>query len=156
MQYKYFQSVLFLSFFLQVLCTLRYLAKADFFSEVGDLHGISKASMSLLLPRVCRALCQMLDNIRFPSSQQSINAIKQNFYDVARFPNVVGAIDGTLIPIRGVGGDEEPICFQKKLPCSKYSGCCGCQHEVNAPLMFKSKTTIPLNQINSFLLTCDS
>lgn len=70
--------------------------------------------MSLLLPRVCRALCQMLDNIRFPSSQQSINAIKQNFYDVARFPNVVGAIDGTLIPIRGVGGDEEPIYVSRK------------------------------------------
>ena len=56
----------------------------------------------------------MLDNIRFPSSQQSINVIKQNFYDVARFPNVVGAIDGTLIPIRGVSSDEESIYVSRK------------------------------------------
>ena len=83
--------------------------KADFFSEVGDLHGISKASMSLLLPRVCRALCQMLDNIRFPSSHRSINAIKQNFHDVARFPNGCLRKYGTLIPIRGVSSNEEHI-----------------------------------------------
>lgn len=26
-----------------MLCTLRYIAKADFFSEVGDIHGVSKS-----------------------------------------------------------------------------------------------------------------
>ena len=36
-------------FVFQVLVTLRYLGKGSFFSECGDLHGISKSS-------VCRAV----------------------------------------------------------------------------------------------------
>ena len=36
-------------FFMQALVTLRYLSKADFFSKVGDLHGISKSSVSRIV-----------------------------------------------------------------------------------------------------------
>ena len=97
-----------------VLCLLRFLAKGYFFSEVGDIHGIYKASMSVLLLKVCRALCLHLNNIKFPSSQQTLHEIKQKFYNIAGFPNVIGAIDGTLIPIRAVGGDEEQIYVSRK------------------------------------------
>lgn len=44
----------------------------------------------------------------------SLRKIKQQFHSKARFPNVVGAIDGTLIPIKGMGGDEEPIYVSRK------------------------------------------
>lgn len=30
------------------------------------------------------------------------------FYDISSFPNVLGAIDGTLIPIQWMSGDDEP------------------------------------------------
>ena len=72
-----------------VLCLVRFLAKGDFFSEVGDIHGISIASMSVLLPKVCRALCLHLNNIKFPSSLQTLQEIKQIFYNIAGFPNVI-------------------------------------------------------------------
>lgn len=98
----------------QVLCTLRYIAKADFFSEVGDTHGVSKSPVSICIPKVCHALCEHLQNITFPSSIMSLRKIKQRFHCIARFPNVVGAIDGTLIPIKGMGGDEEPIYVPRK------------------------------------------
>lgn len=98
----------------QVLCTLRYIAKADFFSEVGDTHGVSKSPVSICIPKVCHALCEHLQNITFPSSIMSLRKIKQRFHCIARFPNVVGAIDGTLIPIKGMGGDEEPIYVTRK------------------------------------------
>ncbi|XP_062569660.1 putative nuclease HARBI1 [Saccostrea cucullata] len=99
---------------LQVLCTLRYIAKADFFSEVGDVHGVSKSSVSVCLPRVCQALCEHLQNIKFPSSVHSLRKIKDEFHSIARFLNVVGAIDGTLIPIKGMGTEDEHIYVSRK------------------------------------------
>lgn len=97
-----------------MLCTLRYIAKADFFSEVGDIHGVSNSSVSVCIPKVCHAFCEHLQNINFPSSIMSLWKIKQQFHCIARFPNVVGAIDGTLIPIKGLSGDEEPIYVSRK------------------------------------------
>lgn len=41
--------VIFDSLYMQVLVTLRYLSKGDFFSEVGDLHGISRPSVSRII-----------------------------------------------------------------------------------------------------------
>ncbi|XP_053391971.1 uncharacterized protein LOC128554686 [Mercenaria mercenaria] len=41
---------------IQVLVTLRYLAKGDFLSEVADIHGISRSSASRIIPRVCRSI----------------------------------------------------------------------------------------------------
>lgn len=96
-----------------MLCTLRFLAKADFFSEVGDIHGISKSSVSVCLPRVCRALNGFLD-IKFPTDPQTLLKMKEEFYAIAHFPNVVGAIDGTLIPIRGMNGVDEPVFVCRK------------------------------------------
>lgn len=52
--------------FSKVLVTVRYLAKASFFSECGDLHGISKASVSRAVDAVTKSICQRLDNIHFP------------------------------------------------------------------------------------------
>lgn len=52
--------------FSKVLVTVRYLAKASFFSECGDLHGISRASVSRAVDAVTKSICHRLDNIHFP------------------------------------------------------------------------------------------
>ncbi|XP_052806171.1 putative nuclease HARBI1 [Mya arenaria] len=49
----------------EVLLTLRYLAKRDFFSEVRDIHGVSKSPMSRHLHDVVLAINNRVDNIRF-------------------------------------------------------------------------------------------
>ncbi|CAC5385073.1 HARBI1 [Mytilus coruscus] len=36
------------------------------------------------------------------------------FYDISSFPNVLGAIDGTLIPIQWMSGDDEPTYVCRK------------------------------------------
>lgn len=99
---------------MQVLTTLRFLAKGDYLSEVADMHGISLSSASRIIHSVCSALCLCLDNIRFPTTLQDLKRVKDEFYKIQNFPNVVGAIDGTLIPIQGMAGEEEPTFICRK------------------------------------------
>ena len=99
---------------LQILVALRYLAKGDFFSEVAYFYGISEASVSRIIPRACEAICRSLDNINFPRNIQRLRRIKQDFHAIARFPNIVGAIDGTLIPIQGMSTPDEPSYVCRK------------------------------------------
>ncbi|XP_041369909.1 putative nuclease HARBI1 [Gigantopelta aegis] len=93
----------------QVLATLRFLAKGNFQSETGDIHGISQSSVN-----VCLTLCRRLDNINFPEGAADLRSIKGAFYNICGFPNVVGALDGTLISIQGMAGDDEKIYVCRK------------------------------------------
>lgn len=96
------------------MVTLRFLAKGDYLSEVADTHGISLSSASRIIHIVCSLLCLCLDNIRFPTSQQELKKVKDEFFNKQGFPNVAGAIDGTLVPIQGMAGDEEPSFICRK------------------------------------------
>lgn len=44
----------------------------------------------------------------------SLRKMKQQFHCISRFPNVVRAIDVTLISIKGMSGDEKPIYVSRK------------------------------------------
>lgn len=66
-------------------------------------------------------MCRTLNNVKFPITPGELD--ENEFYDLARFPNVVCAIDGTLIPIQGMSGDDEPnfIC-RKGFPAINVQG----------------------------------
>ncbi|WAR10610.1 HARB1-like protein [Mya arenaria] len=51
------------------------------------------------MTKVVDAINQRVNNIKFPTTQADLASIKQKFYQVARMPNCIGAVDGTLIPI---------------------------------------------------------
>lgn len=80
----------FLSLFLQVLITLRFLAKRNYLSEVADLHGVSIPSASRILHFFCPALYRQLNNINFPTTADELKRVKDVFYKIAHFPNVDG------------------------------------------------------------------
>ena len=86
----------------QVLSTLASLATGTFQREVGDRSGISQPSMSRMMPSVLEAIKSLTEEfIRFPfieGPQQTM--IKREFYEIAGFPNVVGAIDCTHVRIK--------------------------------------------------------
>jgi hypothetical protein len=96
------------------LSTLRILGKGDFQSEVADIHGISQPSLSQILMDVVDAINCSLHNINFPSDANDILNIKEKFASVANFPNAVGAIDGTLIPIIGMSRDNQHVFVCRK------------------------------------------
>ena len=55
---------------------------------------------------VIDALNNSLQNIHFPSDPTDLVRVKAYLIKEADFPNVVGAIDGTLIPILVMSSDD--------------------------------------------------
>ena len=91
---------------LQVLSALRFYAKGNFQSETADLHGLSRMSVSTCVRATTNALVNRLPQyISYPRDEASQNQIKQDFYKLRNFPHVLGAIDGTLIPIKAPTND---------------------------------------------------
>ncbi|VDI62674.1 Hypothetical predicted protein [Mytilus galloprovincialis] len=98
----------------QVLTTLRYYAKGGFLSEIGDIHGISRSSVSRIISSVTTSLVSsLLYKLKFPLDQPSLREIKQDFHNMYGMPNVVGAVDGTLIPIIRPSEDEQIFVCRK-------------------------------------------
>ena len=83
-------------------------------SQTTDIHGISKASGCLLVQRVVNALCERLQNFQFHTGRHELINIKAGFFKIAKFPNAVGIIDGTQIPIQGTSKDDEHLYVCRK------------------------------------------
>ena len=58
------------------------------------------AYISVLLSRYIN------EYVAFPQEENGIRVLKQGFYDRSNFPNVVGGVDGSLIPIKKPPRDE--------------------------------------------------
>ena len=97
----------------QVLATVRCLAKGFFFSECGDIHGISKASVCTSMDAVLSSICQRLNNIHFPTTAEDMQKTKVDFFKMVRVPNVLGAVDGTLIKILAPSKNEQSYVCRK-------------------------------------------
>uniref|UniRef100_A0A8D8Z7A0 Nuclease HARBI1 n=1 Tax=Cacopsylla melanoneura TaxID=428564 RepID=A0A8D8Z7A0_9HEMI len=85
----------------RLLLTLRFLATGIFFIVAGDNFGISKTAAHDLIQLVVGAIVGLRhEYIRFP---QSLQEVRQKFYDIAHFPRVIGVIDCTHIRVQCPG-----------------------------------------------------
>ncbi|XP_068691687.1 putative nuclease HARBI1 [Montipora foliosa] len=104
---------------IQVLAALRYLASESFLKVVADTMGISKASASRCVHSFTQCLSIAGEWIIFPTSREEVNETMTKFYSIGAFPKVMGAIDGTLIPIRAPGKEEHLyVCHKGFMPSS--------------------------------------
>ena len=79
----------------QVLNALRFLASCSFLQVIGDTFGVDKSTVSRVVRDVCVALSNKREEfICWPSNQEK-EAIKNGFYQMARFPGIIGCIDCT-------------------------------------------------------------
>lgn len=99
----------------QLLLTIRFYATGQFYIATGDFGGIHKTTAGRIISRVTNALVTLRPRlIRFPDDEEGKNQIKAGFYGLAQFPNVIGAIDGTHIPIQSRGGPQAEVFRNRK------------------------------------------
>ena len=86
----------------KILITLRYLATGPIQLNDADIHGVSQPTVSRVLTEVIQALSSPALVRRFIKFPRGIDDCRRNsvqFRGIARFPDVIGAIDGTHIQI---------------------------------------------------------
>ena len=90
----------------QVLVALRLYATGTFQIVIGDTLNIHQSSVSRIVKNVSIALAKQHSHyIRMPTGPK-VRENMENFFRMAEFPNVLGAIDCTHIPISNPGGDQ--------------------------------------------------
>ncbi|XP_052468303.1 putative nuclease HARBI1 [Carassius gibelio] len=99
-----------------ILCiALRFFASGHFLYSVGDSEHVGKATVCRAVRTVCLALKQLLPTfVQFPGHKPLL-VIKDEFHRVAGFPNVIGCIDGTHIPIKAPSINEGDYVNRKSI-----------------------------------------
>lgn len=116
----------------RVMSALYYYAQGSHFTVVGDAHGISRWSVSRSVMDFANVLCDVAaEYISFPLDNESLHKIMQGFYQVAGFPCVIGAVDGSFVPIRCPSGQDEYLYV-----CRKGYHAMNCQGICDSEMLF--------------------
>jgi hypothetical protein len=102
----------------RTLACLWVLANKEAYRSTADRFGIAKGSLHYYLMNFCRLLTEdhiLSHIIQWPTSEREFRGSVEKFSERAGFPGVVGAIDGTHIPILGPG----PTAFRDSYICRK-------------------------------------
>ena len=95
------------------MIALRYYASGCYMNVIGDAHGVSKMSVSRCINIVSKCIANNIKNyIKFHMSVGERQDM-YDFYDIKEFPLVLGAVDGTLIPIKTPSVDEHLYVCRK-------------------------------------------
>ena len=85
---------------LQVLCALRFYATGAFQRVIGSTMNVGAMSVSRSVHTVSAILAINSNrDIYFPRNPWAVILTREGFYNLAGFPKVSGAIDGSLVPI---------------------------------------------------------
>ena len=96
-----------LSPMLQVLADLRFYATGSFQSVLGDTIQVHKSTVSRVVEKI-----SAIQFIQFPDNDDFAE-ISRQFFAIAGFPGVIGAIDGTHILILAPSEFEETFVNRK-------------------------------------------
>lgn len=82
---------------------------------VGDTVGVHRATVCRIVKRVTEAVASLAaTEITFPATDDERSAVKRDFYSIAQFPGVIGAIDCTHVAIQSPGGDNAELFRNRK------------------------------------------
>ncbi|GFQ97309.1 nuclease HARBI1 [Trichonephila clavata] len=91
----------------QVLIALRFYAVACMQLAIADLFDVSQPTVCRVVHRVSEAIASLLpDFIHLPVNREECKTVSRKFFNIARFPKVIGALDGTFVRIISPGGED--------------------------------------------------
>ncbi|XP_067014193.2 putative nuclease HARBI1 [Anabrus simplex] len=98
-----------------LLLALRLYASGSMLITVGDFCGVSKSTACRAVQVVSHHIALLRDRfIKFPATQEERIKLREQFYKIARFPRVVGALDCTHVRIVSPGGENAEIFRNRK------------------------------------------
>ena len=119
---------------LQVLIALRYYALGSMQLVVADTVGVSQPTVSRVVIRVTQAINGVFrGTISLAMDADAMVREKQRFFQIDGFPNVLGVIDGTHVPIHsptGWGGNEHEYVNRKG------------RHSINVQVIFNAASEL--------------
>lgn len=92
-----------------LLLTLRFYATGSFQMVVGDLFKVDVATACRSIHKVSACIASLKKEMIKMPTEDNLRKTQRDFYETARFPGVIGAIDCTHIPIKSPGGDNAEI-----------------------------------------------
>ncbi|KAK5647826.1 hypothetical protein RI129_003078 [Pyrocoelia pectoralis] len=99
----------------QLLLTLRTFATGGHLLSIADFIQADKSTISRLVTKVTHVIASLANEfIYMPRNQLEVKDCQNKFYDVCRFPRVIGAIDGTHIRIQSPGGVDAEVFRNRK------------------------------------------
>ena len=99
----------------KVLVCLKTLGSGSFQNCSKDFVQVSQPTVSKILTAFTKSMVKLAPKFIFmPKERGDIIETKQNFYQFAGFPGVIGCIDGTHIPIVAPHDDEFAYVNRKK------------------------------------------
>ncbi|XP_026740914.1 putative nuclease HARBI1 [Trichoplusia ni] len=99
----------------QLLATLRFYATNNTQMSIGDFVGISTPTSHRVIHQVSAAIASLhKEYIRFPTTREEIRKEQDSFFQIARFPRVIGAMDCTHVRISSPGGDHAELYRNRK------------------------------------------
>ena len=97
----------------QVLISLKALASGSFQNSSKDDINVSHPTVSKVLSNFMDSLISKKESfIYIPNDSDEVTS-KQQFYSLARFPGIIGAIDGSHVPIIAPKKDEHLFVNRK-------------------------------------------
>lgn len=93
---------------------LKFYAHGTSFRALGEQYGVSLGTISNVIDRVTDGILSSYnDNIRMPTTREQCAEISNEFFATAGIPNVVGCVDGSLIPIKRPSINEHVFVSRK-------------------------------------------
>lgn len=75
----------------------------------------TKQTVCRVIQKVTREIANLRPQyVKMPQNENEIRSVKAAFYNRRQFPNVIGCIDGTHIPIQSPGGEHAEIFRNRK------------------------------------------
>ncbi|XP_018367579.1 PREDICTED: putative nuclease HARBI1, partial [Trachymyrmex cornetzi] len=100
---------------IQLLVAIRFYATGSYLITVADFCGISESSAQRIVHRVSPIIAALNNEfIKLPMSAEQIHQNQKEFFQIAKFINVIGCVDCTHIKVESCGGRENELYRNRK------------------------------------------